>query len=182
MDRAAPPRLDQRRGVSAREDRRALELDARGELTQPPHARLDPRTAHRGRAPPHRRALLARPSVPLGEGPAPAFHRRDTEIDELDRLAAALVTVARPMGRDERHAQGRGVVGAPPPRRAPPPPPAPPAGGAGGAPPPGAPGGAPAPAAGGGRGRTSSASGLPAPSQPSTRRAPVTGGRPPPRP
>src|SRR2546430_11877180 len=98
MDPAAPPRLDQRRGVSTREDRRALELDARGELTQPPHARLDPRTAHRGRAPPHRRALLARPSVPLGEGPAPAFHRRDAEIDELDRLAAALVTV-----RSEEH-------------------------------------------------------------------------------
>src|SRR2546426_8026652 len=35
-----------------------------------------------------RRALLARPSVELGKRPAPALHRRDAEIHELDRLAA----------------------------------------------------------------------------------------------
>ena len=110
MDPAAPPRLDQRRGVPACEDRRALELDARGELAQRPHARLDPRAAHGGRAPGPRRALLARPSVELGKRPAPALHRRDAEIHELDRLAAALVPVARPVGREERHGQGRGVV------------------------------------------------------------------------
>src|SRR3989442_3457039 len=110
MDPTAPPRLHERRGVSAREDRRALELDARGEPAQRPHARLDPGAAHRGRAPRQRRALLARPPVELGERPGPALHRRDAEIDELDRLAAALVSVARPVGGAERHGQGRRVV------------------------------------------------------------------------
>src|SRR2546427_3727702 len=99
MDPAAPPRLDQRRGVSTREDRRALELDARGELTQPPHARLDPRTAHRGRAPPYRRALLARPSVPLGEGRS---EEHTSELQSQSNLVCRLLLEKKKTRRHRR--------------------------------------------------------------------------------